>query len=163
MAKTSPQRTIDTEDIVAAAIGFRNGAVGTIDATTVAFPGFPEKIELACEKGTAVLEAESLAVFYRDGRTERFDGGESKSGGADPMAFSNQAHKALIVDFLDAIEAGREPTVSGSEALKVHLLIEALLRVFSNGIACGDWLNNSAIAVTEKARGGCPSRAFACS
>jgi UDP-N-acetyl-2-amino-2-deoxyglucuronate dehydrogenase len=128
MTKTSPLRTIDTEDIVAAAVGFKNGAIGTIDATTVAFPGFPEKIELACEKGTAVLEAESLAVFYRDGRILRHDGAESKSGGADPMAFSNDAHKALIADFIDSIEQGTEPTVSGSEALKVHLLIEALLQ-----------------------------------
>ena len=104
-----------------------------IDATTVAFPGFPEKIELACEKGTAVLEAESLAVFYRDGRIVRHEGAESKSGGADPMAFSNDAHKALIVDFLDAVEQGTEPTVSGREALKVHLLIEALLQSSAAG------------------------------
>ena len=125
MARTSPQRKIDTEDIVAAAIGFRGGAIGTIDATTVAYPGFPEKIELACENGTAVLEAETLTVYYRDGRILRHEGAESKSGGADPMAFSHEAHKALITDFIDAVEAGREPTVSGREALKVQLLIEA--------------------------------------
>ncbi len=76
MAKTSPQRTIDTEDIVAAAVGFRNGAIGTIDATTVAYPGFPERIELACTRGTAVLEAESLVVYYRDGRVLRHEGAE---------------------------------------------------------------------------------------
>ena len=135
MARTSPQRTIDTEDMVAAAISFSSGAIGTIDATTVAYPGFPEKIELACENGTAVLEAETLDVHYRDGRVLRHEGAESKSGGADPMAFSHDAHKALIVDFLDAIEAGREPTVSGREALKVHLLIEALLQSSESGQA----------------------------
>jgi len=63
-AKTSPLRSIDTEDIVAAAVEFGNGAIGVIDATTVSFPGFPEKIELACAKGTAVLEAETLSVYY---------------------------------------------------------------------------------------------------
>ena len=135
MAKTSPQRTIDTEDIVAAAVSFANGAIGTIDATTVAYPGFPEKIELACEKGTAVLEAETLAVHYRDGRVLRHEGGESKSGGADPMAFSHEAHKALMVDFFDAIEQNREPVVSGREALKIHLLIEALLQSAERGQA----------------------------
>jgi UDP-N-acetyl-2-amino-2-deoxyglucuronate dehydrogenase len=135
MAWTSPQRKIDTEDIVAAAISFQNGAIGTIDATTVAYPGFPEKIELACEKGTAVLEAETLAVYWRDGRILRHEGAESKSGGADPMAFSHEAHKALITDFLDAIEQGREPTVSGREALKVQLLIEALLQSSDTGRA----------------------------
>jgi len=35
MAVTSPLRRIDTEDIAAVAVGFANGAIGTIDATTV--------------------------------------------------------------------------------------------------------------------------------
>ncbi|MGL4290706.1 MAG: Gfo/Idh/MocA family protein [Phreatobacter sp.] len=127
MARTSPSRAIDTEDIVAAAVRFDNGAIGTIDATTVAFPGFAEKIELACEHATAVLEAETLKVHFRDGRVVVHEGGESKSGGADPMAFSHEAHKAVITDFLEAIEAKRDPVVSGREALKVHKLIDALL------------------------------------
>jgi UDP-N-acetyl-2-amino-2-deoxyglucuronate dehydrogenase len=127
-AKTSPLRRIDTEDIACAAVEFENGAIGSIDATTVAYPGFPERIELACEKGTAVLNAETLDIYFKDGRHEHYEGRESKSGGADPMAFSNEAHKALIIDFLDAIDNRREPTVSGREALKVHLLIDALLQ-----------------------------------
>lgn len=127
-AATSPLRRIDTEDVVGAAIAFANGAIGTIDATTVAYPGFPERIELACEKATAVLSAETLDIFGKDGRHLHEEGAESKSGGADPMAFSHYAHKALITDFLDAIDENREPTVSGREALRVQALIEALLR-----------------------------------
>jgi UDP-N-acetyl-2-amino-2-deoxyglucuronate dehydrogenase len=127
-AATSGLRRIDTEDIACAAIAFADGAIGTIDATTVAYPGFPERIELACEQATAVLAAETLDVFYQDGRHVRTDGGPSQSGGADPMAFSHEAHKALIVDFLDAIDEDREPAVSGREALRVQVLIEALLR-----------------------------------
>jgi UDP-N-acetyl-2-amino-2-deoxyglucuronate dehydrogenase len=134
-AKTSPLRSIDTEDIVAAAVEFGNGAIGTVDATSVAFPGFPEKIELACARGTAVLEAESLAVFHQDGRVIRHEGGESKSGGADPMAFSHEAHKGVITDFLDAIDEGRAPLVSGREALKIQILIEALLASSQSGKA----------------------------
>ena len=135
IAKTSPLRSIDSEDIVAAAVEFGNSAIGTVDATTVSFPGFPEKIELACENGTAVLEAESLTVFHQDGRVTRHEGSESKSGGADPMAFSHEAHKGVIADFLDAIEQGRDPAVSGREALKVQVLIEALLASSQNGRA----------------------------
>lgn len=127
-AATSALRAIDTEDIVAAGVRFEGGAIGTIDATTVAFPGFPERIELACAKGTAVLSAETLDVFFHDGRTVHLEGAPSASGGADPMAFSNVAHKALIGDFLDAIESGRAPLVSGRSALRVQMLIEALLR-----------------------------------
>jgi predicted dehydrogenase len=127
-ATTSPSRRIDTEDIVGAAIEFANGAIGTIDATTVAYPGFAERIELACERGTAVLAAETLDVFHQDGRHVRTEGGPSLSGGADPMAFSHDAHKALIVDLLDALDEDRAPVVSGREALRVQVLIEALLR-----------------------------------
>jgi len=134
-AKTSPLRKIDTEDIVGAGIEFANGAVGTIDATTVAYPGFPERIELCGEKGTAVLAAETLDFYFKDGRHVHHEGAVSKSGGADPMAFANDAHKALIVDFLDAIDANREPTTSSREALKVHLLIEAMLRSAAEGKA----------------------------
>ena len=134
-AKTSPLRKIDTEDIACGAIEFENGAIGTIDATTVAYPGFSERIELAGEKATAVLNAETLDIYFKDGRHAHHEGAVSKSGGADPMAFTNDAHKALIVDFLDAIDQNREPMVSGRESLKVMRLIEALLRSASEGKA----------------------------
>ena len=51
------------------------------------------------------------------------------------MAFSHEAHKALIADFLDALDGNREPEVSGREALKVQVLIEALLRSAADGRA----------------------------
>jgi UDP-N-acetyl-2-amino-2-deoxyglucuronate dehydrogenase len=65
----------------------------------------------------------------------RHEGGESKSGGADPMAFSHEAHKGVITDFLDAIDEGRAPLVSGREALKIQILIEALLASSQSGQA----------------------------
>lgn len=132
-AKTSPLRKIDTEDIAAAAVEFGNGAIGTIDATTVSYPGFPEKLELACANATAVLNAETLDIYYKNGRHVHHEGAASKSGGADPMAFPNDAHKALIVDFLDAIDGDREPEVSGAESLKVMRLIEAMLASAGQG------------------------------
>ncbi|MBS0535448.1 MAG: Gfo/Idh/MocA family oxidoreductase [Proteobacteria bacterium] len=132
-AKTSPLRSIDTEDIAAAAVEFGNGAIGTIDATTVSYPGFPEKLELACDNATAVLNAETLDIYYKDGRHLHHEGAASKSGGADPMAFANDAHKALIVDFLDAIDGDHEPEVSGAESLKVMRLIEAMLASAEQG------------------------------
>lgn len=133
MARTSPLRAIDTEDIVAAAVAFGNGAIGTIDATTVSYPGFPERIELAGERATAVLSVETLELFRKDGSVERMEGSRAGGGGADPMAFSHEAHKALIADFLNAVEEGRAPLVSGREALKVQKLIEALLRSSEEG------------------------------
>jgi UDP-N-acetyl-2-amino-2-deoxyglucuronate dehydrogenase len=49
------------------------------------------------------------------------------------MAFSHEAHKALIADFIDAIEEDRDPLVSGREAIRVQVFIEAILRSAAEG------------------------------
>ena len=127
MARTSPLRHIDTEDIAAAAVEFHNGAIGAIDATTVSYPGQPERIELACTKGTAILSVEDLTVHFMDGRVLHEAGSAAGGGGADPMAFSCAAHQAQIADFLDAVRSHRAPQCSGRDAVRVLGLIEAML------------------------------------
>ena len=125
---TTPVHRMETEDMVCAAARFANGAFGTIDATTAAYPGFLERIELACEKGTAVLAGTSLLVQFQDGRRVEMESDKSAGGtGADPMDFPHDYHRAVMADFIDSIQTGREPKVTGEEALRVHRLIDALL------------------------------------
>jgi UDP-N-acetyl-2-amino-2-deoxyglucuronate dehydrogenase len=126
---TTPVHEMETEDLVAAAVRFKNGALGTVHATTSAYPGFPERIELIGTRGTALLEGTSLKMQFTDGsafetKTEAGGGGT----GADPMAFPHDWHRGVLTDFLDSIEHKREPRVSGAEALKVHRFIDALLQ-----------------------------------
>jgi len=45
-AATSSVHRMETEDLVAAAVKYENGAIGTIDATTAAYPGLPERTEI---------------------------------------------------------------------------------------------------------------------
>jgi predicted dehydrogenase len=125
--RTSPLRTIDTEDIACAALSFANGALGVIDATTAAYPGYPERIAIAATKGSAILEAERLSVQTFDAPALEIDGSIAGGGGADPMAFSHEPHRRLIEDFLHAVRDGREPRASGRSALAVHGLIDAIL------------------------------------
>jgi predicted dehydrogenase len=133
-AMTSSVHRMETEDLVAAAVKYENGAIGTIDATTAAYPGFPERIEIVGEKATASLVGSDLVVAHHDGRVTElkteFGGGGT---GADPMAFPNDWHRAAIADFLDAIDGKREPMISGQETLKVHRLIDALLEAGASG------------------------------
>ena len=111
-----------------AGLRFANGAVGALMATTAEYPGFPERIELIGVKGTAVLTAGVVTVHYQDGREEHVGEEQGTGGGADPMAFPHDAHRALLADFLDALEQDRDPRVTGREALRVHHLIDAVLR-----------------------------------
>ena len=126
---TTPVHRMETEDLVCAAVRWKSGAFGVVHATTAAYPGFAERIELIGTKGTAILEGTALRATLRDGssvamKTEAGGGGT----GADPMAFPHDWHRGVLADFLDAIEQGREPRVNGAEALKVHRFIDALLQ-----------------------------------
>jgi UDP-N-acetyl-2-amino-2-deoxyglucuronate dehydrogenase len=135
-ARTSPVHRMETEDLVCAAVRFANGAVGVIDATTAAYPGAPERIELIGTNGTASLAGTALSVHYHDGRSEMVAADASPGGtGADPMAFPHDYHLGVWRDFLEAIERKRPPRVSGAEALKVHRLIDALLAASADGRA----------------------------
>lgn len=127
-ATTSPIHRMETEDIAVAAIRYADGAIGTVRATTCAFPGFPEHIELIGTAGVAILDGTVLKVSFHSG--EVLETGDASTGGgtgADPMAFPHAYHQALISEFLDAIRDGRDPLISGEEALKVHRFIDALL------------------------------------
>jgi UDP-N-acetyl-2-amino-2-deoxyglucuronate dehydrogenase len=127
-AVTSAVHRMETEGLVAAAVRFRSGAVGTIDATTAAFPGQPERIEIVGTLGTATLAGTTLDVRWQDGRSERLDGAGGPGGsGADPMAFPHDWHRALIADFVDAVRTGRPPRADGAAGLAVHDLIGAIL------------------------------------
>ena len=133
-ATTTPVHRMETEDMVCAAARFANGAYGTIDATTVAFPGFPERIEMIFRNATASLAGTALDVAYHDGRKVSVAPDRSAGGtGADPMAFPHDYHRAVMADFIDALETGRAPKVTGEEALKVHRLIDALIAAGASG------------------------------
>ena len=128
-AVTSPVHRMETEDMLAAAVRYANGAIGVIDATTAAYPGSAERIDLVGEKGTASLAGTSLVVQWQDStREEHVADGSAGGTGADPMAFPHDYHRSVWVDFLDAIATKRSPRVTGVEALKVHRLIDALLQ-----------------------------------
>jgi len=126
-ATTTPVHRMETEDLVAAAVKFKNGAIGTVHATTTAYPGFPERIELIGTKGTALLEGPSLKVALASGKTFEVKA-EGGGTGADPMAFPHDWHRSLQQDFFLSIENNKQPRISGAEALKVHRFIDSILR-----------------------------------
>lgn len=133
-AATSPVHRMETEDLAFAATRFENGGIGAISATTSAYPGIPDAVDIIGTKGMARIEGAKMIAHFHDGTEEIVDDGALGGGaGADPMAFPHHHHRAVIEDFLDAIEGDRAPAVTGREALKVHRLIAAILRSSETG------------------------------
>jgi len=133
-AVTSKVHHMETEDVVHAAMRFENGAIGAISATTAAYPGFPDGIDILGTKGSARIDGQGAKLAFMDGTEQTvLDGTAGDGTGADPMAFSHQNHRAVLSDFFSAIRADRDPRVSGREALKAHRLIDAILRSSESG------------------------------
>ena len=88
--RTTSIHRMETEDLVTAAFSFEGGAVGSLNATTCAYPGLPERIELIGTKGTAVLTGNRLDVAFIDCSREMV-GGETIGSGAGLI----QRHSAM--------------------------------------------------------------------
>ena len=125
--RTTAIHRMETEDYVAALVRLGNGAPGTIVATVAAYPGSPESIHIIGSRGTARLEGGSLRLAFLDGREEVLADASGTGSGANVMSFSHEAHKAVLSDFLDAVEQGRDPAIPGEEALATQRVIENIL------------------------------------
>ncbi len=85
-------------------------------------------------KTREIVDVDFSGISFLDGTEQTVTDGTRGSGaGADPMAFSNDNHRAVLADFLAALRDGRDPKVSGREALKAHRLIDAILRSSETG------------------------------
>ena len=125
--RTTDLHRMETEDYAAALLRLANGAPGTLIATVAAFPGSPEQIQIIGSKGTARMDGSNLRVSYLDGTSEEvLDDGGSGSG-STVMGFSHLPHKAVIADWLDAIATGRDPAITGEEALATQRVIDSII------------------------------------
>lgn len=125
--RTTGLHRMETEDYVGALLETGNGAPATLVTTTAAYPGHPERIEIIGRKGHAALAGGRLQLSFVDGRSEVVEAEGSTGSGANIMDFPHDAHRAVIANFLDAIESGGQPVVTGEEALSSQRLIDEIL------------------------------------
>jgi predicted dehydrogenase len=131
---TLAHERIEVEDTAAAAIRFKNGALGILAATTSIHPGYPKQIAIHGDQGSAVIEHEDVlrwdftpATPHDDEVKRRFAAKVGASGGAaDPKAISHEGHRRQLADFVDAIRHNRTTKVDGREGRRAVDLICAV-------------------------------------
>jgi UDP-N-acetyl-2-amino-2-deoxyglucuronate dehydrogenase len=117
---------METEDVAVAVLRFTNGALGTIAATTDAYPGIGTRIEIYGDKGSAVIEDDSLSYLHlaRDDREEVSAYGATReqrastvpagpSAAQNPAALAIRSHALQIEDMMRAIREDGTPLVDG--------------------------------------------------
>ena len=127
--------TIEVEDAALAILEYAGGRLGLIQATTIAHPGCPERLEFFGSTGSAVYHKGLARLDWRltDPIEEYTEEAEVSSGAARPMDITAAGHTALYNDFVAAIRAGRPPLVAGREGRRSVALVEAIYRSAATG------------------------------
>lgn len=131
---------IEGEDTAVGALRFPCGALGSIEATTAAHPGWARRIEICGEGGSAVLEDDCLVRWdFREPR----DGDDAilaarpdpsmRSGAGAPDQMSHEGHLRQITNLADHLRFGTALDVDGPEARKAVAIIQALYRSAESG------------------------------
>ncbi len=147
--KLGAHERMETEDIAVAALTFKNGAVGTLTATTAAYNGMPVRIDIYGTKGSVIIEGDHLkAMTLRDGTVITGEGAAShavsvaKGGTASVReeagnrqkdakhgATWGDSHRMQILDFMHAIRTNGTPLIDGRAARKP---LEVVLGVYES-------------------------------
>ena len=125
------------EDTLVATLRFANGALGTLEATTAAYPGYLKRIEIHGSEGSAVLEEEDLKAWdfakpRREDKAilEQMQKRKSTGGGAsDPAAIGHHGHAMQFRDFVEAVRRNRQPAIDGHEGRRS---VEIILAVYES-------------------------------
>jgi UDP-N-acetyl-2-amino-2-deoxyglucuronate dehydrogenase len=147
--RTVGHERIEVEDLAVAMLMFKSGAVGTIVATTAAYPGLPVKIDLFGSNGSLSIEGDVLKHLAIKGQATLWgktaaahaisvaQGGTAsvkeeaahREAAADPGAIWGDAHRDQIKDFIRAIREDGQPLIDGRAARKP---LEIILAVYES-------------------------------
>ena len=139
--KTMAHEGIEVEDVASATVQFRNGMIGTIEASTAAFPGKHIRLEINGDEGSVIIENDhikdwrlktpEMAVkqFYGDLID---DGAFRDNGEAFERDFVDMHGKSrfqeIYVDFMGSIEQDRSPLITGESALHSSEVVQAIYK-----------------------------------
>jgi UDP-N-acetyl-2-amino-2-deoxyglucuronate dehydrogenase len=147
--RTAAHERVEVEDIAVAALTFASGAIGTLTATTAAYPGFAVRLDIYGTQGSAVLEGDRLkTMVLKSGHSYKGEGmaahalsvarggtasvkdeaGERDEGKALGEVWGD-AHRAQIEDVIRAVRADTQPLIDGRAARKT---LEIVLSVYES-------------------------------
>ncbi len=115
---------IEVEDTLAAVVTYASGALGVIQATTSIYPGFPRRLEIHGERGSIILQEDTIVQWSIAGQPDKIlDSSDSaQHGHQNPEQISSAGHVAQYANFIVALR-GREPLLvddrEGRNALEI--------------------------------------------
>jgi UDP-N-acetyl-2-amino-2-deoxyglucuronate dehydrogenase len=127
---------IEAEDTLVAILEFANGALGVLEATTSAYPGYPRQLELTGSEGTLLIEQDRLlAADLRNPPADLLSGGKAdqNASASSPVVSDVGGHRSVLEDFLQSIKNNTTPRCDGREGRRSLALVEAIYAACRTG------------------------------
>jgi len=127
---------IAAEDVVTATLEFESGAIGTLTATTCAYPGYSTTLEVYGTEGSVrTANNELVSAEFINGEKYTADSLIVDTGSSDPRAISHDGHTQQFRDFIAAIHEGRDPYITGEMGRDaLELVLGVYLSAFSGKV-----------------------------
>lgn len=127
---------MEAEDVGVAVLRFANGALGTVEGSTVTWPQNLEgSVALFGEHGSVQVGGTALnriTLWKVRGQLEQ-EAEILTSQRVDPPSVYGYSHRAVIRDFAQAVMEGRAPGTPGEEARKSLALVLAIYEAAATG------------------------------
>ena len=125
---------IETEDTAVALLDFANGALGVLQATTAAYPGYRRRVEITGSEGTVLLEQDRIiaADLRNPGIWVTKQEGDRNASASSPVVSDFRGHQSAIEDFIRAIENDGVPECDGHAGRRSVSLIESIYQASRN-------------------------------
>jgi UDP-N-acetyl-2-amino-2-deoxyglucuronate dehydrogenase len=127
---------IEAEDTASATFRFANGALGTLEATTAAWPGWARRIEICGELGSAAIEDERVVRWeFRDATAADAEliASRAHTATANTPIIGFDGHREQIADMVHALRTGAPLQVDGRQARNAVELVCALYESAESG------------------------------
>jgi UDP-N-acetyl-2-amino-2-deoxyglucuronate dehydrogenase len=134
--KKTLAHAIEAEDTLVATLEFASGALGVLQATTSAYPGYPRRLELTGSLGTVIIEQDRLlAADLRKSSPDLPHGEEAdrNPSASSPVVSDFRGHQFVLEDFIHAIQTNGKPFCDGREGRRSLALVEAIYEACRTG------------------------------
>lgn len=125
------KHNIEVDDTTSASIEFENGAISVIQVSTSIYPGMPRKIMINGDKGSVIIEEDTIILFeLKDGIIPEgiIIGKNDDFSASDPLDFTIKGHIAVYNNFFYCLNNNEIPIGNQYEGRRSIDVITAIYK-----------------------------------